>query len=45
VAHDFNNLLMAVLGNLGLARRRLATGAGVTRHSTPRRRRRSAARR
>jgi PAS domain S-box-containing protein len=33
VAHDFNNLLMAVLGNLGLARRRLAEAPGeVPRH-------------
>jgi PAS domain S-box-containing protein len=27
VAHDFNNLLMAVLGNLGIARRRAEVGA------------------
>jgi PAS domain S-box-containing protein len=33
VAHDFNNLLMAVLGNLSLARRRLAEAPGdVPRH-------------
>jgi PAS domain S-box-containing protein len=32
VAHDFNNLLMAVLGNLGVARRRLQGQPELRRH-------------